>query len=70
MLLDKAGARRREIVQKQRYDLSNHMQWMMDGRPGGMGRFDAFLGEPVNHAYRAALVERQIADTLFAIVEW
>lgn len=67
-LLDKTGARY-QILQKQRYDLSNHMQWMMDGRPGGMGRFDAFLA-PVNQAYRAALVDHQIADTLFAVVEW
>ena len=37
-LFTKAGVARHRIFQKQRYDLSNHMQWMMDGRPGGMGR--------------------------------
>lgn len=67
-LFRKAGLDRFEIFQKQRYDLSNHMQWMMDGRPGGMGRFnDIFSGRFLDE-YRRTLEEHQVADGLLAIV--
>ncbi|MBK6632555.1 MAG: NAD-dependent epimerase/dehydratase family protein [Betaproteobacteria bacterium] len=38
----------------QRYDLSNHMVWARDGKPGGMGRFTPQLGAEVEDAYRQA----------------
>ena len=31
-----------DLIPEQRYDLSNHMTWMMDGKPGGQNRFDIF----------------------------
>ena len=68
-LFQKAGFARVEIFQKQRYDLSNHMQWMMDGRPGGMGRFNALFDEPLRAAYQSTLERHHVADTLFAVVE-
>src|SRR5207244_3180995 len=54
-LFVKASLGRHRILQKQRYDLSNHMQWMMDGRPGGMGRFDALFGEGLRREYASTL---------------
>ena len=36
-----------EIMGDQRYDLSNHMVWARDGRPGGMGRFSHLLGQEI-----------------------
>jgi SAM-dependent methyltransferase len=57
-----------EIVLDQRYDLSNHMIWARDGRPGGMGRFTERLGSTIEEAYKAALVRAKLCDTLIGIV--
>lgn len=67
-LFRQADFTRFEIHQKQRYDLSNHMQWMIDGRPGGMGRFDTIFAPQVNEAYRQSLESHNVADGLFAVV--
>lgn len=67
-LFRQAGFARFEIFQKQRYDISNHMQWMMDGRPGGMGRFDGIFSPALNTEYRRSLEAHQVADGLFAVV--
>lgn len=68
-LFQQAGLNQHQIHQKQRYDLSNHMQWMIDGRPGGMGRFNALFDEPLRAAYQANLEAHHVADTLFAVVD-
>jgi SAM-dependent methyltransferase len=67
-LFRKAGFTRFDIFQKQRYDLSNHMQWMIDGRPGGMGRFDGIFSERLLDEYRQTLETHNVADALFAVV--
>lgn len=67
-LFQKAGFARFDIFQKQRYDLSNHVQWMIDGRPGGMGRFDHIFSEGLTDEYRRALEAHDVADALFAVV--
>ena len=67
-LFQKAGFARFDIFQKQRYDLSNHVQWMIDGRPGGMGRFDHIFSERLTDEYRRTLEAHDVADALFAVV--
>ena len=56
-----------ETYPVQRYDLSNHMVWMIEGRPGGHGRFAEALGPAVADQYSQALKERWICDTVFAV---
>jgi SAM-dependent methyltransferase len=56
------------IVREQRYDLSNHMVWARDGRPGGMGRFTALIGRELEESYRRALIAAGRCDTLVGIV--
>jgi SAM-dependent methyltransferase len=51
----------------QRYDLSNHMVWMFDGKPGGHGRFASVLGAEADAAYRKTLMNNWICDTVFAV---
>ena len=67
-LLDQLGCRY-EILLDQRYDLSNHLVWARDGRPGGMGRFTGLLGNEIEEAYKQALVRSGRCDTLVAIIE-
>ncbi len=57
-----------EILLDQRYDLSNHIVWARDGRPGGMNRFTAKFGQEIEDQYRQALVASGHADTLVGII--
>lgn len=66
-VLDQLGYRY-ELVPEQRYDLSNHMTWMLDGKPGGQGRFTSEFGEDVLEAYRKQLIDTWQCDTIFLYV--
>lgn len=57
-----------EILRDQRYDLSNHLVWARDGRPGGMGRFTALLGEELEENYKQALIRAGRCDTLVGVI--
>ena len=57
-----------EILLDQRYDLSNHMTWALDGRPGGIGRYKDNLGSEVEEAYKQALIQSGNSDTLVGII--
>jgi SAM-dependent methyltransferase len=57
-----------EILLDQRYDLSNHLVWARDGRPGGMGRFAEKFGQEIEDQYRQALVDSGHADTLVGLI--
>lgn len=66
-LLEQTG-RPFSIQLEQRYDLSNHLIWARDGRPGGMGRFSALFGRELEDAYRRALIAAGRCDTLVGSV--
>ena len=66
-LLKKLGATY-NIIREQRYDLSNHLVWARDGKPGGMGRFTDTLGEELEDNYKQALIKAGNCDTLVGIV--
>lgn len=57
-----------KIMRDQRYDLSNHMVWARDGRPGGMGRFTDTLGRELEESYKQALIRTGKCDTLIGII--
>jgi len=57
-----------EIRRDQRYDLSNHMVWARDGRPGGMGRFSHLWGDEFDRQYKQALIRGGTCDTLIGIL--
>ncbi len=59
---------RYEILRDQRYDLSNHMVWARDGRPGGIGRFTSKLGADVEESYKQSLINSGNCDTLVGII--
>jgi len=58
-----------QVVRDQRYDLSNHIIWARDGKPGGMGYFNEILGDEFEGAYKKALITSGKCDTLVAIIE-
>jgi len=57
-----------KILRDQRYDLSNHLIWARDGRPGGMGRFTRFWGLELEDIYKQTLIKSGHCDTLIATV--
>ena len=57
-----------KIFCDQRYDLSNHMIWARDGRPGGMGKFSDVFGPEMDRAYKQALIASGNCDTLVGII--
>lgn len=67
LLLKKAGFNKPVIKFIQRYDISNHLFWMINGKPGGAGKFADILGHSPDREYKKALVKEGISDTLFAI---
>jgi len=44
-----------EIILDQRYDLSNHLTWARDGKPGGMGKYTSLLGKELEEEYKIPL---------------
>jgi len=66
-LLDKLGASY-EIEFDQRYDLSNHLIWARDGKPGGMDRFSKIFGPELNNFYKQTLIREGKCDTLIGII--
>ena len=57
-----------EIRRDQRYDLSNHMVWARDGKPGGMGQFSSIFGNELDRLYKQSLIEAGTCDTLIGIL--
>jgi SAM-dependent methyltransferase len=57
-----------EIMYDQRYDLSNHMTWARDGKPGGMGRYTEQLGTELEEFYKQSLISSKRCDTLIGII--
>jgi SAM-dependent methyltransferase len=57
-----------ELVPEQRYDISNHMTWMMDGKPGGQNKYDNEFGRKLVNIYRQKLIDTWRCDTMFLYI--
>ena len=66
-LLDQLG-RPYEIHPGQRYDLSNHIHWMLTGKPGGMGKYSHIFSPETERSYAEDLKRSGFCDYLLAIV--
>ena len=53
----------------QRYDLSNHITWARDGKPGGMKKYSEKLGQEIEDSYREQLIKMEKCDTLIGIIK-
>lgn len=58
-----------KILKDQRYDLSNHIVWARDGKPGGMGRFSHYFNEKLNQTYKENLISSGHCDTLVIYIK-
>jgi len=50
----------------QRYDFSNHIHWMITGKPGGQGLYKNIFSDSFRRQYNRILIENGYADTLWA----
>lgn len=57
-----------EIIPTQRYDLSNHLVWMQQGKPGGQGVYNIFSDETLN-SYKDDLIENWVCDTFILYIQ-
>jgi len=63
-VFEKAGFKVSEIKHSQRYDISNHIHWLKDKKPGGMGRYTEIFSEELNGVYKENLVKKGLSDTI------
>jgi 2-polyprenyl-3-methyl-5-hydroxy-6-metoxy-1,4-benzoquinol methylase len=66
-VLNKTG-RRFKIIPEQRYGLSNHMNWAIDGKPGGQGKYSSYFSPELEWAYLQSMKRSGYCDTLVAIL--
>lgn len=62
-LLDKIGDIQYTIIPEQRYDLSNHITWLMHGVPGGQGKI-TMLSAKTLESYADDLKKNWLCDTM------
>ena len=58
------------MVPIQRYDISNHLFWLMNGKPGGAGKFCHIFDEKLNSEYHRCLKENWICDSILSISKY
>lgn len=58
-----------ELFPEQRYDLSNHVVWMNEGKSGGLGRYKDVFGEELDRLYKAQLKKNWLCDTIVAVLK-
>lgn len=57
-----------DLIPEQRYDLSNHMTWMMEGKPGGQGKYDQIFSRQLNEKYMDDLKSKWMCDTMVVVI--
>ena len=55
-----------EILPEQRYDISNHMTWALEGKPGGQGKYSSLFTAELGKIYLESMMKTGHCDTLIA----
>jgi len=58
-----------EFFPEQRYDISNHLVWMLEGKPGGQKRFNNIFSEETVNSYCEDLKKTWNCDTFFVYIK-
>ncbi|MBP7055369.1 MAG: class I SAM-dependent methyltransferase [Candidatus Omnitrophica bacterium] len=53
-----------EILPEQRYDISNHMTWALEGKPGGQGKYTSFFTPELESSYLESMKRTGHCDTM------
>ncbi len=65
-VLEQAGFRFK-MFPEQRYDLSNHIHWLLTGQPGGKGKYSHLFDWKLDQEYARCLKTRWLCDTIFSV---
>jgi len=57
-----------DMFPEQRYDLSNHIIWMLEGKPGGQGKFNHIFSQNLIEQYKRDLKQSWFCDTIFLVI--
>lgn len=68
-LVKKAGLKIKFQTQIQRYPLSNHLYWLINGKPGGHKQWSMMNRDLLDREYAQMLISLGKADTLIAEIE-
>lgn len=58
-----------EMIPEQRYDLSNHITWLMEGKPGGQGKYSNVFSQELIEKYKDDLKKKWLCDTIFVVID-
>ena len=64
-----AGFKIKETQYKQRYGFPNHLEWFMNGQPGGHIKNANMSGSEFDNSYRSWIVSNKNTDTIVVIAE-
>ena len=67
-IMEDLGITSYEIIPEQRYDLSNHITWLREGKPGGQGKYSDIFSGALNFSYKQDLINQDFFDTMFLII--
>jgi len=67
-LIQKAGFSQFIIEPIHRYDLSNHMNWLQYGKPGGTRKYSHIFSKALEKEYAEALKKQFLCDTLLSVI--
>jgi SAM-dependent methyltransferase len=65
-LFDRSGLKA-EFIPEQRYDISNHIHWLVEGKAGGAGKYSHIFSKDLNKRYAESLKKKWLCDTILAI---
>ena len=54
-----------ELIPEQRYDLSNHLWWAIQGKPGGMGKYSEEFTDELDKVYKESMKKTGHCDSFF-----
>ena len=67
-VLDQLGCEY-QLIPEQRYDLSNHFWWALEGRPGGTGKFSDMITRELDQVYKESMRRTGNCDTYFVWIQ-
>ena len=65
-IVNKAGLKIDNILQIQRYPLTNHLYWLANSAPGGHEKFNILNDNKLNKLYEKKLSQLKVCDSIFA----
>ena len=57
-----------EFIPVQRYDISNHIHWLIEGKPGGAGKYNHIYSDELSNIYKKDMERAWLCDTILSIV--